>query len=98
MDDKTCGTCSHGLHNIVYCETNNPNANTAGLHGAGEAACKRYSERPDSVEQVARDMYRRMTCMAHYACHNNDCECCIDADCKVKEVFGDRLEALGVEL
>ena len=21
MNDKTCGTCSHGLRNIVYCET-----------------------------------------------------------------------------
>lgn len=36
MTDKTCGTCSHSLSSIVYCETNNPNANTAGLHGAGE--------------------------------------------------------------
>lgn len=27
-----------------------------GLHGAGEKACKRYSERTDSAEQVARDM------------------------------------------
>ena len=63
--------------------------------------CDRQREldkRTESVEQVARDMYRRMTCMAHYECHNNDCECCIDADCKVKEVFGDRLEALGVDV
>ena len=58
MSDKTCGTCSHGLRNIVYCETNNPNANTAGLHGAGERACKYHAERTDSVEQVARDAVR----------------------------------------
>ena len=55
MDNKTCGTCSHGLRNIVYCETTNPNANTAGLHGAGEKACKHYTARADSVEQVAMD-------------------------------------------
>lgn len=40
MNDKTCGTCSHGLRNIVYCETTNPSANTAGLHGAGEEVVK----------------------------------------------------------
>lgn len=72
--------------------------NAAELPGEIVEACKRYRERTDSVEQVARDMYRRMTCMAHYACHNSDCECCIDTDCQVKEVFGDRLEALGVEV
>lgn len=55
MSNKTCGTCSHGLRNIVYCETNNHNANTAGLHGAGERDCKYHAERTDSVEQVARD-------------------------------------------
>ena len=52
MNDKTCGTCSHGLSNIVYCETNNPNTNTAGLHGAGEEACKRYSECPNCGAKV----------------------------------------------
>ena len=61
-----------------------------------EKACKEYRERTDSVEQVARDMYRLMTCMAHYECHNIDCECYIDTDCQVKEVFGCRLRDLGV--
>ena len=85
MDDKTCGTCLHGLHNIVYCETNNPNANTAGLHGAGERACKRYSERTDSAEQVARDMLADLMLLANYG-----------GD--YPEEYVERLKALGVDV
>lgn len=89
MANETCGTCAHGLRNIVYCETTNPNANTAGLHGAGEKACKRYSERTDSIEQVARDAVSLLE------------ECWSEHRCPFSIDIGKlmiRLEELGVDL
>ena len=90
MSEKTCGTCAHGLRNIVYCETTNPNANTAGLHGAGEAACKRYSERPDSVEQVAIDAVKLIFDPPNYSRYKLMRE--------AAEGYAERLHTLGVDV
>ena len=97
MDDKTCGTCGCVNGKFCLCITNMTALGCeVCLRPEETEACGKWIERSDSLEQVARDMYRRMTCIAHYECHNNDCECCIDTDCQVKEVFGYRLRELGV--
>ena len=99
MTEKTCGTCGHctmihdryavasGVCNID-CRIDSSGHNCLRSVCSTTKHCGDYIERTDSLEQVALDMYRRMTCMAHYECHNSDCECCIDTDCQVKEVFG----------
>ena len=95
MNDKTCGTCSHGLRNIVYCEKTKPNANTSGLRAPDWAASKRYSERTDSVEQVARDMLKEINALISILETGRMRKCFYD---EPRDRLIERLKALGVEV
>ena len=83
MTEKTCGTCGHctmihdryavasGVCNID-CRIDSSGHNCLRSVCSTTKPCGDYIERTDGLEQVALDMYRLMTCMAHYECHNSD--------------------------
>lgn len=79
-----CGTCANITHVRVCCDGK---AGTNGFywHEYGEKACDGHTERADSIEQVARDMWNLVIA------HNRTCRSGVD--------FGEiekRLTALGV--
>lgn len=97
MTDKTCGTCRNWIPNI-WCRTG-PGAcfgsDIVIEHRAGDACCSDYSERADSVEQVAAEMldsYARLySRVGLRGCQKSEAQACISPT-----AFYNRLLALGV--
>lgn len=57
MSDKTCGTCdlafsNHNYSNLLFCNE------VCDFARKNDDVCECYQERTDSIEQVARDLYR----------------------------------------
>ena len=77
---KTCGTCGHGTRTAIACHA-------LGLYPATWQACESWTERTDSLEQVALDMLDEL----------RDAEAHIWVG-RITDAYADRLRALGVEV
>lgn len=86
--EKTCGTCKHSIdhwipHKCVCMRC----SDSVSLYECDQESCSDYTERTDSVEQVAREMVESFN---HGIAYDRP----ISAE-KMKEYL-DRLTALGV--
>jgi len=92
MSNETCGTCGRVNGKFCLCLTNMTALGCeVCLRPEETEACEKWSERTDSLEQVALDAAKKNCCFCDYwdgAKMEPACDPC----------FADRLRALGVEV